>query len=124
MKYTKAKAIWVNAGIGCLNDLLSVQFFFGAQAAIHTVATTFLYSLRGYLYPHKLLSLPFFTLLFSITISFLEKSLVLWQESAHAFSWKGITTDIFVMSFFDALYAFCFLPKKRRNVSQWSHYVH
>lgn len=105
-KCPRIKALWIAAGCGLFLDLLSTQSRLGIHALSFVLATAMLYPQRRHFFADSMSTLPIMTFLFSIlsTISTVSLSLVLERDLLLTKGW--VVTDLLIMPFFDAAYAF------------------
>lgn len=101
------KSLWVAAFCGLLVDLLTDRPF-GLHALNLTVVTFFFYRLRVY-FVDKPIGLASYTAILSLSITLISWILFSLCGQNLPLTFKGITTDFFVMPLADSLYGvLCF----------------
>lgn len=101
MRTSLLASLWLSFLSGLIIDLLSAELRFGTYALNYSLTTLILYNQKRHFFEDKPLSLPLFTLFFSLISTLLQ--LILLKEVS--FTWKLALTDLCVMPLCDALYA-------------------
>jgi|SRR5579862_2438310 len=103
---SRMSSFWISSLCGLLIDALGSELRFGVHALSFSVATLFLYSQKKHFYNDKPLALSLFTFQISLIITFILFLFSFLSHSLPPITLKWIISDFFLMSFFDALYAF------------------
>ncbi len=103
---TFIQALWASFFCGLAMDLTSSQFSFGLLALSHSTVTLFLYNQKKHFFEDKLIAFSLYSALISIFLSF---TLILFSslsEKQIPLTPSLFFSDLLVMPFLDASYAF------------------
>jgi rod shape-determining protein MreD len=99
-------SLWLALLSGLIIDLLNTESRFGWYAMTYTATTFLIYSQRTNFFDDKPSALALFTALISAVSTAIQMAILFGIRKKLPFSWGLIFTDLFGMSFLDALYAF------------------
>lgn len=101
-------SLWISLACGTIIDCFSVHSFFGLNAFVYCLTTSILYRQQSNFFADRLSTLPLMTSLFSVTATLILMLCASILERKQIFSFTLFFTDLFIMPFFDSLYAFLF----------------
>ena len=107
-------SLYISFFIGLLLDLVSYDTPFGINSLCYPVIGLILHTQRSHFFDDKSFSLGLYTAIFSLLASIIEPLLLSMFENKQSLSWNMIFQNMFIMPFFDAVYAIIFfsLPIK------------
>lgn len=100
------KALWISFLAGLLMDVFSSQFKFGLFALNHVIVSILLYGQKKHFFEDKTIAFSLYTALISCLLSAFLIILSSLSEKQILVSAPVILSDLFIMPFFDAIYAF------------------
>ena len=103
---TFLNALWIASLCGLILDLCSSGMRLGAHSLNFCLTTLLLYRQKRHFFEDKPLSLSLFTIPISTVSSILHLLLLSSLGKTLPISTKMVITDLLVMPFFDAIYAF------------------
>lgn len=118
---TLTSCLWASFAFGLFLDLISDSFF-GLNTLTLCLMTTIIYPQKKLFFPDNPSTLPILTFLASDLIFLQQAAFVYVFEKNISISSIGLFSNLFIMPFFDMVYAFCLfllpqllLQKKRRR---------
>lgn len=100
------RCLWLAIFCGIIVDLLSSYTHFGLYSVDYCLAIALLYPQRRNFFADSLSTLPIMTFFFSVLSTAIMALLIYCIDTKNILSWGWIFTDLIVMPFFDAMYAF------------------
>ncbi|MBM3192349.1 MAG: hypothetical protein FJZ63_06855 [Chlamydiae bacterium] len=98
--------LWQSLFCGLSIDILQSSLPFGYSALIYLIVSLILYKQKWVFFHDKLLSLAFFSSLFSLLHSLLQILFFDLTKKNLLFSWKTLLSELLLMPLGDGLYAF------------------
>lgn len=103
---TFIQALWSSFFCGLAMDLTSSQFSFGLLALSHSITTLFLYGQKRHFFEDKIITFSLYSALISTSLSFILILLSSLSEKQVPITPSLFFSDILIMPFLDAIYAF------------------
>lgn len=107
-KHSRLGLLWRASLCGIFLDLLSSTSHFGVSSLNYCFVASVLYGQKRNFFEDKLSTLPLMTFVFSTLSTGFSILLTLLFGNSHTLSWQWVATDLFGMSFVDALYSLIF----------------
>lgn len=101
--------LWKAIGVGLFIDCFTSFLPFGFHMSAYTLCCIVLYRKRALLIGDKPLSLPLYTLGFSLIFSILQYLYLTWTKTPISLDYSSLSTEFLLMPLQDSLYALtCF----------------
>lgn len=99
-------SLWLSLGCGLILDLASSQMHLGLYALTYCLVTVCLYKQKRHFFEEKPVALSLFAAVISSVSGLILLLLTFAFDKQFPYSWELTLFELFVMPFFDALYAF------------------
>ncbi|MEZ5314645.1 MAG: rod shape-determining protein MreD [Chlamydiales bacterium] len=105
-RYTRFALLWRAIGCGTIIDIFSATPYFGLNALNYFIISWILYGQKQNFFEDKQSTIPLMTLFFSILSTITSYILFLFFTKTTTLTFKWFLTDIIIMPFIDATYAY------------------
>lgn len=99
-------SLWHALLCGVVFDTISSTYFFGMTSLQYCLTLTILYGQTRHFFEDKISTLPLMSALFAFISTLFQGALFNFFGQGELFSWKWLGTDLLIMPFLDACYAY------------------